>query len=286
MSSPPSTTPVQVFGVKESQEASTSTDKAAEDVTLIGYTTIPDVLTDTQLQSIRGKLDTIYEQQVVEVDGEENLHLINDAFTVRCPLAYDDEFLEVATHSAVLAIVERLLGDYFTLMLQNGILNYPAKGTRQNAGAWHRDLNYQHFTSSRPLSISALFCIDQFSQETGGTHVLPASHKTEKFPSPDYVRSHEAVVNAPAGSVLVFDSMLFHRGGLNTSPNVRRAINHMYTLPFVKPQISFPQVLKGKFSDDAFLRKFLGYESEPGQSVPQWRQTKIAQARRRAKAVA
>jgi ectoine hydroxylase-related dioxygenase (phytanoyl-CoA dioxygenase family) len=282
----PTTTDVHAFGVKEYHDASTLIDKAAEDVTLIGYTIIRDVLTDGQLQSIRKKLDAIYERQVTEVGGEEQLHQINDAFTVRCPLAYDDEFLEVATQRAVLAVVEKLLGDYYTLMLQNGILNYPAKGTKQNAGAWHRDLNYQHFTSSRPLSISALFCIDPFSQETGGTQVLPASHKTEKFPSPDYIRSHGTVVNATAGSVLVFDSMMFHRGGLNTSPNVRRAINHMYTLPFVKPQISFPRVLDGKFSDDAFLRKFLGYESEPGENVPQWRQTKIAQAQARTKATA
>jgi ectoine hydroxylase-related dioxygenase (phytanoyl-CoA dioxygenase family) len=171
-------------------------------------------------------------------------------------------------------------------MLQNGILNYPAKGTQQNAGAWHRDLNYQHFTSSRPLSISALFCIDPFSEATGGTQVLPASHRTEKFPSPDYVRSHEVTVTAPAGSVLIFDSMVFHRGGLNTSPSVRRAINHMYTLPLIKPQISFPRALKGKFREDPFLRKFLGYESEPGENVAQWRQTKLGQARDRAKTVA
>ena len=277
---------VRAFGVKEYHDSSTEIDKAAEDVTLIGYTIIADVLSSSQLQSVRTKLDQIYQQQVSETGGEERLHEINDAFTVRCPLAYDDEFLQVATQPAVLSVIEKLLGDYYTLMLQNGILNYPAKGTQQNAGAWHRDLNYQHFTSSRPLSVSALFCIDPFSLATGGTQVLPASHKTEKFPSPDYVRSHEIVVTAPPGAVLIFDSMLFHRGGLNTSPNVRRAINHMYTLPFIKPQISLPKALQGKFSDDSFLRKFLGYESEPGENVPQWRETKIAQARRRAKAVA
>src|SRR3954471_13584870 len=183
-----SATDIPAFGVKEFHDATTAADKAVEDVTLIGFTIVGNVLTDSQLQSIRTKLDAIYERQTAEVGGEENLHQINDAFTVRCPLAYDDDFLDVATQPRVLSIVQKLLGDYFTLMLQNGILNFPAKGTQQNAGAWHRDLNYQHFTSSRPLSISALFCIEPFSSETGGTQVLPASHKTEKFPSPDYVR--------------------------------------------------------------------------------------------------
>src|SRR5207237_9480197 len=112
------------------------------------YIAAQDMLSPSQVDSTATKLDAIYQQQIEEVGGEEHLHKINDAFTVRCPLAYDDEFLAIATQRSVLNVVEKLLGDYYTLMLQNGILNYPAKGTQQNAGAWHRDLNYQHFNSS------------------------------------------------------------------------------------------------------------------------------------------
>src|SRR4051812_27126752 len=112
---------VQAFGVREYQDATTPIDRATEEIALVGYTIVRDVLNEAQLRSIRAKLDKIYEEQCAEVGGENCLREINDAFTVRCPLAYDDEFLQVATQSAVLSIIERLLGEYFTLMLQNGI---------------------------------------------------------------------------------------------------------------------------------------------------------------------
>lgn len=266
---------VKTFGVKEFSRLSSDVDRCVEEIKIVGYATLPGVLSAAQLAEAREKVDRIYELQVEEVGGESQLASINDTYNARCPLAYDEFFLSVATNSSVLAVVEKFLGDYFVLMLQNGILNVPSVGDEQNAGHWHRDLNYQHFISTRPISISALFCVDDFSEETGGTHVLPASHKTEAFPSEEFVRQHEQVINAEAGSVLVFDSMLYHRGGRNRSPRTRRALNHMYTLPFVKQQISLPAILEGKYREDPFLNKFLGYDSEPDASVSAFRQKRI-----------
>lgn len=272
---------VKTFGVREFTQIDSADDAAAEEIRLVGYTILPDVLSPSALADLREKLDNIYQQQIDELGGEERLKAINDAHTVRCPLAYDEQFLEVATHPRVLSLVKRFLGDYFVLMLQNGVLNVPQIGDQQNAGAWHRDLNYQHFISTRPLSISALFCIDEFSEETGGTCMLPGSHKAELFPSEHYVRAHEVGASASPGSAIVFDSMLYHRGGNNRSPGVRRAINHMYTLPLIKQQISLPKMLGDRYRDDPFLGKFLGYESEPDESVTAFRRSRIARAEAR-----
>jgi hypothetical protein len=49
----------------------------------------------------------------------------------------------------------------------------------------------------------------------------------------------------------------------------------MYTLPLIKQQISFPKILKGRFSDDPFLGKFLGYESESEESVVEFREKRL-----------
>jgi ectoine hydroxylase-related dioxygenase (phytanoyl-CoA dioxygenase family) len=266
---------VKTFGVKEFSRVSSDVDRCVEEIKILGYTTLPRVLSEAELAAAREKIDRIYQVQIDEVGAESQLAAINDTYNARCPLAYDEFFLSVATHRSVLAVVERFLGDYFVLMLQNGILNVPTVGDEQNAGQWHRDLNYQHFISTRPISISALFCVDDFSDETGGTHVLPASHKSEAFPSEEFVRRQEKIIEAEAGSVLVFDSMLYHRGGRNRSRHTRRALNHMYTLPFVKQQISLPGILKGKYREDPFLNKFLGYDSEPDESVFEFRQKRI-----------
>jgi ectoine hydroxylase-related dioxygenase (phytanoyl-CoA dioxygenase family) len=266
---------IKTFGVKEFSRAASDLDRRVEEIRLAGYTVLTDVLTPSEVAEAREKIDRIYESQLEEVGGTSRLEAINDTYNARCLLAYDDFFLKVARHARVLQVVESFLGDYFTLMLQNGVINVPRTGDEQNAGYWHRDLNYQHFVSTRPVSISALFCVDDFSDETGGTRVLPASHKAEEFPSEDFVRSHETGIDAAAGSAVVFDSMLYHRGGHNRSTRVRRAINHMYTIPFIKQQISLPKILKGRYSDDPFLAKFLGYESEPDESVVEFRRRRL-----------
>jgi ectoine hydroxylase-related dioxygenase (phytanoyl-CoA dioxygenase family) len=268
--------PLKFYGVRESSAALSETDRSVEEIRIAGFTVVPGVLSESELQMIRSKLDEIYEIQVKEIGGEERLSEINDVNVVRLLLAYDDYFLHVAINPAVLAIVERLLGDYYILMQQNGILNLP--GLENYQISWHRDLSYQHFVSTRPLAISALFCIDDFSEESGGTYVLPASHKIEAFPSHEFLEKNQRSIAAKAGSVLVFDSMVFHRAGHNHSTFTRRALNHVYTLPFLKQQISMPEALQGRFRD-GFLSKLLGYESEPGKNVSQWRTAKIDRKR-------
>ena len=266
---------VKTFGVKEFSRPASEAERHVEEIRLAGYTTLADVLTPDEVEEAREKIDRIYRKQLEEIGGEQQLEAINDSHNARCLLAYDDFFLGVARHQRVLEIVGAFLGDYFTLMLQNGVINVPVTGDEQNAGYWHRDLNYQHFVSTRPVSVSALFCVDDFSEETGGTRVLPASHKAEEFPSEEFVLRHETGVEAKAGSVVVFDSMLYHRSGHNRSPRARRAINHMYTIPFIKQQISLPKILKGRYADDPFLSKFLGYESEPDESVVEFRARRL-----------
>lgn len=257
------------YGIKETTMLASEVDQQVEEISVTGFTIVEDVLEESQLEDVRERVDRVYESQASEVGGKDNLRRINDELVARCLLAYDDYFLTIATNEKILVLLKRLLGDYFTLLQQNAILNLPDQAHYQTS--WHRDLIYQHFIPSRPIAVSALICIDDFSAATGGTHVLPGSHKLEKFPSKDYVEKHEVAINARRGSAVVFDSMLFHRGGINTSKSARRGLNHLYALPFIKQQINLPRILGGRYSDDEFLSKFLGYESEPAESVVDWR---------------
>jgi ectoine hydroxylase-related dioxygenase (phytanoyl-CoA dioxygenase family) len=263
----------RTHGVTEARSSDTPAAICAEEIATVGYTVLRDVLAQDELAAARRSIDDIYAQQVAELGGEEALQEIDDADVARCPLCYDDFFVELAAHPSVMSVVRELLGPRVVLMSQNGIINRSSGAHYQLT--WHRDLNYQHFVSSRPLAISALHCIDDFSADTGGTCVLPASHKVEAFPSPAVVERQEVGVDAPAGSVIVFDAMLFHRAGRNRSGGVRRAVNHIYTLPLISQQISLPKALGGRFSDDPRLSTLLGYEFAPGEDPTEWRRRKL-----------
>jgi ectoine hydroxylase-related dioxygenase (phytanoyl-CoA dioxygenase family) len=267
---------LKTHAVREFHQNENAWDAAAEEIRNIGYTVIDSGYTPDELHLIRAKIDTIYDQQLSEIGGESELKRMSDADLARCLTGYDDYFLNLAIHPDLMAVVRKLMGEFFILMSQNAVINRPTDEHYQVT--WHRDLNYQHFVSSRPLAISALYAIDAFSDETGGTHLIPASHKSEVFPSPEYARKHSIIVDAPAGSIIIFDAMLYHRSGTNRSGRVRRAVNHIFTLPLIKQQISFPNMLQGKFSDDPFLRFFLGYDSETGPTVEAWRKRKLAVA--------
>jgi ectoine hydroxylase-related dioxygenase (phytanoyl-CoA dioxygenase family) len=266
------------YGVKEATLLTSEVDAHVEEIAINGFTIVGGVVKESELADMRQRVDEVYQRQATEVGGAGSLDLINDEFVARCLLAYDELFLHLAMRPKITSILERLLGDYFILQQQNAIINSPVKQNYQVS--WHRDLSYQHFVVTRPLAISALVCVDDFSELTGGTYVLPASHKVEKFPSQGFVQKHEKAIIAKAGSALVFDSMLFHRGGINKSTNIRRGVNHMYALPFVKQQIDMPKMLGGKYSDDAFLSKFLGYESAVETSVVSWRSKRLEKAER------
>lgn len=268
--------PYQCHGVLECRENHDDFDAAAEEICNVGYTVMDSGFAADELQSIRARSMAVYDRQLRECGGEDNLQRMNDAWVARCIISYDDYFVRLAAHAQLLSLVGRLLGDNFILLGQNAIINQP--DGKHHQAVWHRDLTYQHFVSSRPLAISAVFCIDDFTAVTGATAVLPASHKVEAFPSRQFVEKHQQTVAAPAGSIIVFDSMLYHRGGDNRSGRTRLGINHIFVLPFFKQQIDLPSALGGKFSDDPRLRRLLGYDSAAPASAYLWRKARIDRA--------
>jgi hypothetical protein len=265
------------YGVKEQESAGTDLAAHVERIRLAGYSVLPTAFSSTEIGEFRSGVDEVLREQADQF-GSERLEQIGDEFTARCPLVEDAAFLRLPTYPPLLALVRMLLGDYVVLMQQNGVINPPKE--RHTQAAYHRDLPYQHFVSTRPLAISALFCIDPFRTETGGTMVIPGSHRVERFPSPEVAESLAVSVDAEPGSFVVFDAMLFHRAGNNRSGRIRRAVNNVFSVPIIAQQISLPLALQGRHSDDPMLSQLLGYESAPAASVLEWRTRRLHRTRK------
>jgi ectoine hydroxylase-related dioxygenase (phytanoyl-CoA dioxygenase family) len=63
--------------------------------------------------------------------------------------------------------------------------------------------------------------------------------------------------------------MVFHSGGYNSSQKERRAINHVYTIPYFKQQISLPNILEAKKLEPE-ERDLLGFSFDAPTSVDQF----------------
>jgi ectoine hydroxylase-related dioxygenase (phytanoyl-CoA dioxygenase family) len=262
------------YGITESEQAASALDQAVEQVHRVGFAALRDVVPGEALAEARDRLDAVYARQVKEF-GLEKLAAIQETDQARSPLTYDAWFFQLLTFQPVTELMGALLGSFHQLNLQNGIINRPDIVHHQTS--WHRDLPYQSWVCSKPLAVNAMFCLDDFNVETGCTMVLPHSHRFEKFPSQEYVKAHETAAVAPAGSVIIFDAMLYHRAGENTSQRVRRGINHLYTIPLLKQQIALPRALDAAgIEPPAALRRLLGYDTEEPGSALEWRERRWA----------
>jgi ectoine hydroxylase-related dioxygenase (phytanoyl-CoA dioxygenase family) len=257
------------YGVVEQTHIQNDLARYVEEITIRGYAVIPSLFSPAELAEWRNKIDCVYQQQETEF-SRDALMRIQDLDICRAPLLYDFEFMQLAAHPLVLSIIKQFLGEWFILNLQNAIINRPHQIHHQSA--WHRDLPYQNWVCSRPLAISVLVAIDEFSEATGGTNLIPLTHKIAHMPSDDYIAANKIVMSVPAGSVIVFDAMLFHRGGANHSTHVRRAVNHMYTIPIMKQQYDFPRALGERPDLDGETARLLGYTSQVPLNNTVWRE--------------
>jgi hypothetical protein len=254
------------YGVVEQTESNTDVDYACENIRQLGFGILEGGYSQEWLSSLSDSFDSVLKRYYAEHGGREALRAIDEHNTIRLPMYYEPIFLELATNAGILEICGKLISGYCILNQQNGVIN-PALSERYNQGAWHRDLPYQHFVTSRPLAINALFCLDPFTIENGATRVLPASHRQEAFPSDHFVEREAVTISAPAGSFIILDCMTFHAGGINSTDRVRRAINHVYSIPLLRQQIDLPRVLGDNFTADSKFRKLLGYNVSTPASV-------------------
>lgn len=264
----PDPSKLAAYGVHERRVSEDRLSVLAEEIDLVGYAVLEDVLTPDQIADLRCRADRLLDDRRLKAGGMSALKEVGEDGQVRAPLVQDTAFLELASNPRLLAAIRILLGDYVQLGLQNIII--VESDTEHHQATWHRDLPYQHWTSSRPVQVSALVCLDRFAEETGGTFVLPGSHKVEAMPSDPAIRRLAQPITAPAGAAVIFNSLLFHRAGHNTSGALRRGVNHVYSAPFLKQQIDLPAAFGGRYADDPELAKLLGYTSRSPKSADDW----------------
>ncbi|WP_454841330.1 phytanoyl-CoA dioxygenase family protein [Pseudomonas hormoni] len=256
--------PLAAYGVLEGFRAPESVNPAVEQLRTIGYAVIDSGYTQSEIVDIGDRFARTSDAYISE-HGRSALASINEVDTIRAILTQSDEiFLQIAMNAALKNVVDELILGKYILNQQNGITNPPRKQYSQSA--WHRDLPYQHFVSSRPLALNALYCVDDFTIDNGGTFVLPASHKMEQFPSEGYIRRNAVQIAAKAGSYIVLDCMLFYCGGYNNTLSPRRAINHLFTVPYIKQQINLPMAMSGRVLT-VEQKAFLGFDYQIPPSV-------------------
>lgn len=136
----------------------------------------------------------------------------------------------------------------------------------------HRDI--RTFSAHLPLMLNMLIMLDDFTEENGATYLLTGSHLHAEKPADEdfFVRSDRAL--GTAGSILVFNSNLWHAAGQNTTEKARRALTLTFTKPFMKQQLDYPRALGyekiNQLSEK--LLQVIGYNARIPQNLDEWYQ--------------
>lgn len=222
-----------------------------------GYVTLRGVLTADELVALRAALEPMEEGRPMGRNNFEG----ERSHRVYSLVARGEVFARLAEHPRIVAILDRVLLPNYLLSTMQSIRLYPG----ETAQPWHTDDMFYPVPRPRPpLAISTIWAIEDFTDDNGATEVIAGSHRWAAEHPDD--RAHVATAAVmPAGSVIVFDAALWHRGGANRSTGTRLCISPQYCQPWLRPQesqllIAPPQVAAGL---SARVRSMVGYNIHP-----------------------
>ena len=225
-----------------------------------GFTVIEHAIDSALVDEIRSELAPFCQGRHPGRNNFEGHHTER----VYALLAKAPSVAKIIEHPSVLGLVDALLPDNYLLSAALSILVHPGETPQP----FHYDDAAESLGINKPrprFGVSTIWALDDFTASNGATEVIPGSHR---WPEERPGNESEAVkVIMPAGSVLVFDGALIHRGGANNSHTDRLAITPQYCSPALRQienmVLAVPPSIAGQYS--AKIQNMLGYNViEPG----------------------
>lgn len=223
-------------------------DKVLQD----GYVVISDLLSPQQLDVIRADVEPLLDHRGRNFfEGE----LTQRVYSV---LAKTFALNPMVEHPMILALLDAVLQPSY-LLSQLQVINI-LPGEKQQP--LHADDGYVQMPRPRKfVSAATVWAIDDFTEENGGTAVIPGSHQWgEKQPDSEDIK-RQISCEMKAGSAVFFLGTLWHGGGANVSSKPRLAATAQYCEGFIRPQenfsLSVPLERAALCSED--VKRMLGY---------------------------
>ena len=244
----------------------TNRSQASEDLSTHGYCIWKDALSSPELAALRERLS---EQAAGEDAAGKGFHDRQVNQRLWMLVNKGAAFRDLAMHSVATDFMSELLGEAFLLSSLTANIARPG-GVRMYL---HTDQLYVDFWTPRPVVANIAWMLDDFSDENGGTRLVPGSHLK---PHRQYAQDETVAAAGPRGSALIFDGRLVHGTGENRSRGSHRhALLSYYCRPFMRQQENFYLGLDPAIRTDAspgFLRRLgfsiwggLGRTDAPGE---------------------
>jgi ectoine hydroxylase-related dioxygenase (phytanoyl-CoA dioxygenase family) len=231
-----------------SDAVETITDAHREQYQREGYFILERAIPEEHLQILRDSCDHLIDLMHQEMDrlGTDHIHISHRGKRYHIAKKYDQapRLSEYVFSPLMAEICRSTIGENAFLFYDQ----YVAKAAEQGIKfSWHQDSGYLDFNHTPYVTVWA--AVDDMTIENGTAYVLPFSKcgirsRVEHIRDPEsgdkvgYFGSEPGIpAIVPAGSVVVFSSITFHRSGANTTNRMRRAYVTQYSAePILVPE--------------------------------------------------
>lgn len=234
-----------------------------------GWTVVPDVIAPALVDRMREDIERAW--RVCRGVQERNGVARDADLTVHHLVGIADSFLELIDAMQPLdPLFEGYFGGKYILNSLGGAIN--TRSHISYAHRIHRDI--RSFSGDTPLLLNTLVMLDDFTRQNGATWMGSGTHRSAEKPGDERFAALAEQATGTAGSVLVFNSNLWHKGGENTTDAARRSVTPMFCRPFIKPQFDYPRALGYDRGPElsSYARQVVGYNARIPASLDEWYQ--------------
>ena len=208
-------------------------DVAKQHLSEYGMCFVPDVLSAGEIERLRTALDE-------QAAAERNLGDLappgahGNKQSVSNMVNKGRVFLDLVVRPETDELAGFMLGRTFLVSSMTGGMFHAPTTEPQPL---HRDQGYVPAMAMFPAACNLFWLLDDFTPESGSTHVVPGSHRWR----PEYQikpppREMSVQVQVPAGSVFAWEGRIWHGLGVNTNGDPRRSITTYFCLPWMRQQ--------------------------------------------------
>jgi len=221
-----------------------------------GYNVIPGFLDGAHCERLKAALARAIDEYAPRAASERS---VLDRFLLHDLLCRDLEFAKLLDDPRLQSLVAPILGEHWILYAFTSS-SVPPGGTNYGRRI---HVDSPRYVPNYPSNVGLIWTLDAFTEETGGTDVLPGSHHSPRAPSEEYFDRRCVQVECLQGSLIVFQARLSHRSGLNRSPKMRHALTLNACRAFMKQRMDWVRFVPKDIADALGPqgRRLLGYDT-------------------------
>ena len=198
-----------------------------------GWCVVEDIIPAGEVDAVRESVVATVEAAEAATDPTRNLKVARGSL-----INLDQSFAPYVSDRRVVDVAESLWGQHVKITITTPVVNFPGN----KPAGWHSDwpFNQRHAAAieapypDTPILMTVIFMLSDFTEESGGTLIVPGSHRVPHNWTTEYGESNlephpsQKQVTGKAGSALMFDSRMWHAIPTNNGDRPRAGVTVRY----------------------------------------------------------